>query len=221
MAEPDTRTPVYFVHGYNSAGAEHDLAAYMRALDPAKYRVVPYDYDYTQRLGKSAQDLASKIKAEGRPVHVLAHSMGGLVSLGAVKALKEAGTVRSVTTVASPFNGHKGAAFGVYLSPFSRREVLKDMIPGSAYQKSIAGPNPGTKHFAVLADKDGEGDDDGTISLRSQTKRQVLNNATRITPSRNTHTSVLQDEKVIQQWATDLQNEDAPVLVAGTRHAEK
>lgn len=187
----DARIPVYFVHGYNSAGAEHDLHAFMRALDPAKYRVVPFDYDYTQRLDKSAAVLAQKIKEEGRPVHVLAHSMGGLVGMGAVKKLAGAGAVRSITTIATPFNGHKAAALGEYLSPFSTREVLRDMIPGSAYQRAVSGAVSNAPHHAFIVDKDGTGEDDETISIDSQTKRKILNKAASATTFRDTHTGIL------------------------------
>jgi pimeloyl-ACP methyl ester carboxylesterase len=213
--DPDTRTPVYFVHGYNSAGAEHDLHAYMQSLDPARYRVVPFDYDYTQRLGKSARQLAEKIKAEGRPVHVLAHSMGGLVGLGAVKELTGTGAVRSLTTVATPFNGHKGAALGHYLQPFARREVLKDMIPGSNYQRSLSDPHPGTKHNVFLVDKDGTGNDDETISLDSQSKRKVLSNASEVAGFRDTHTGILKNQAAISLWAQRVQEDDAAPIVAG------
>lgn len=214
-APGDKRIPVYFVHGYNSVGAAHDLSAYMQALDPKKYRVEAFDYDYTQRLDKSAKELAQRIQAEGRPVHVLAHSMGGLVGLGAVKALDGTGAVRSVTTLATPFNGHKGAAFGVYLSPFNRREVLRDMIPGSDYQRSLSIPSTDTKHRVVIVDKDGRGDDDESISVDSQSKRKVLNNAADVSAYRDTHTGILRNTQSIQRWAGALRSSEDPAIVSG------
>ena len=211
----DSRTPVYFVHGYNSAGATQDLHAYMQVLDPAKYRVVSFDYDFTQRLDKSARQLAQQIKAEVRPVHVLAHSMGGLVSMGAVKELDGQGAVRSVTTIATPFNGHKAAALGVYLQPFSGREVLRDMIPGSKYQREIATAHSDTTHRAFLVDKDGTGDDDGTISVESQSKRAVLRHASGVAKFRDTHTGILRNPQAIKQWQTRMSEDDTPPVLAG------
>lgn len=205
MAEAqDERIPVYFVHGYNSAGAEHDLGAFMQAVDPKKYRVVPFDYDYTQRLDKTATELAERIRAEGKPAHVLAHSMGGLVALGATGKLKGTGKVSSLTTIATPYNGHKAASLGVYLAPFMGRPVWRDMVPGSDYQRAISAQDPGTAFNVFVADKDGRRKDDGAVSFESQTKRKVVARASRVVGFQNTHSGVLRDPAAVKQWVESL-----------------
>lgn len=216
MPAHDNRTPVYLVHGYNSPGADKDLAAYAAALDQTKYRVVPFNYDYTQRLGKSAAQLTEAVRKEGRPVHILAHSMGGLVSMGAAKALDAEGAVKSLTTIATPFNGHKGAAAGKYLAPFNRREVWSDMVPGSDYQRSLSGGLRSGKHHALIVDRDGDGeaDDDGTISVASQTKRKILGSAASVSQFRDTHTGILRNPDAIKKWLVDLDADEAPVTTA-------
>src|SRR5262249_37593345 len=47
-----------------------------------QWDVFPFAYDWRDDLDKAADDLAARIKAwrGGKPVHLVAHSMGGLVS---------------------------------------------------------------------------------------------------------------------------------------------
>lgn len=196
MAE---KTNVFFVHGYKSEGSEKDFADFIKALDPQKYNVVPFNYDYDAPLAKSADELAAKIRESGGG-HVLAHSMGGLVARGAAQRLADSGEVKTLTTVATPFNGHGAAFLGKYLAP-GGADSWSDMVRGSAYQREVSRPLKGrVKHSMFVADKDGSGDDDGTVSVASQTKRKITMDAERVRVVNDTHSGVLHNQDVIREW---------------------
>lgn len=188
---------VILVHGYRSRGSAVDFAEFTAAMAPEKYNIIPFDYDYRAPLAQSADKLAELIRQSGG-AHVLAHSMGGLVARGAAERLADTGEVRSLTTLATPFNGHGAAFLGKWLGG---APVHTDMTRGSRYQKSLSAPLKGkVKHVMFVADKDGTGDDDGTISVASQTKRKIVNDAAGYTAVRDTHTGILKNPDVIHGW---------------------
>jgi triacylglycerol esterase/lipase EstA (alpha/beta hydrolase family) len=78
----------------------------------------------------------------GRSVDIVAHSMGGLVARAAISGTaKERGKngwpkyiyVEDVVTIGTPHNGTRGWASVCFLST-----VCKEMLPGSAFLKSLA-----------------------------------------------------------------------------------
>lgn len=197
---------VILVHGYKSAGAAKDLGEFAAALDPEKYNVIPFDYDYNAPLSESADKLAAKIREVGG-AHVLAHSMGGLVARGAAERTSDENVVKSLTTVATPFNGHGAAFLGKYLGG---EPSHSDMTRGSEYQRATAAPLRGkVRHNMVIADKDGTGVDDGTVSVASQSKRKIVRDAEVVQVVRDTHTGVLKNRQVIDQWARSLEGHGA------------
>lgn len=192
---------VILVHGYGSRGAAQDFSEFTANMSPEKYNVIPFDYDYRAPLAKSADKLAELIKQNGG-AHVLAHSMGGLVARGAAERLADTGEVKSLTTIATPFNGHGAAFLGKWLGG---ADSHADMARGSAYQKSLAAPLKGkVKHTMFTADKDGAGEDDGTVSVASQNKRKIVTDAEQYRAVQDTHTGILKNPKVIQEWLTDM-----------------
>lgn len=199
------RGRVVFVHGYGSMGAHKDLRKFIERLDQKKYQPVVYKYDHRDRLKKSAEGLSEAIRGFDGPVHVTAHSMGGLVARGAVEALRGEGRVKSLTTIATPFNGHKGAVFGVYLNPIQVGS-WKDMVPGSDYQRSFKPLQGETRHNVILANKNGDGD--GTISIKSQSKRKIINDADSVREYPESHTGVLENPQVIEDWIRKLEQDD-------------
>lgn len=195
------RGRVVFVHGYGSMGAHKDLRKFIERLDQNKYQPVVYKYDHRERLKKSADGLSEAIRGFDGPVHVTAHSMGGLVARGAVERLRGEGRVKSLTTIATPFNGHKGAAFGVYLSPIQTGS-WKDMIPGSDYQRSFKPLEGETRHNVILTNQD------KTISYKSQTKRKIIDDADSVREYPESHTGVLENPQVIEDWIRKLEQDD-------------
>lgn len=188
---------VILVHGFKSEGAAKDLGEYGAALDPEKYNVIPFDYDYNAPLAESADKLAALVRQVGG-AHVLAHSMGGLVARGAAERVADEGVVKSLTTIATPFNGHGAAFLGKHLGGVPSNT---DMTRGSDYQREVSKPLRGkVRHIMFVADKDGTGNDDETVSVASQTKRKIVQDAEFVRVVQDTHTGVLRNKEIIDDW---------------------
>lgn len=194
---------VILVHGYKSEGAEKDFSEFIKAMDPEKYNVIPFNYDYNAPLAKSADELAAKVKETGG-AHVLAHSMGGLVARGAAQRLADTGEIKSLTTLATPFNGHGAAFLGKYLP--GGVPSNSDMVRGSEYQRAVSSPLRGrVKHRMFVADANGS--DDGTVSVASQTKRKITQDAERVRVVHDTHSGILHNPEVVQAWLSGVEED--------------
>lgn len=152
----------------------------------------------THGVAERAAHLKACIEQEvppGEPVHILAHSMGGLDARYMTSRLGMADRVLSVTTIGTPHRGSSFADWGV------RRleRVLKPVfdlfdIPRQAFYDltcarckefdETAPPMPGVRYFSVAGRHDGawrslhwrfvhhvvaraEGENDGVVSLAS------------------------------------------------------
>ncbi len=113
------RIPVVFVHGYNGTPAEFEslIAGLPSEFQPwvAHY---PSGWDlqdlsryFAQLLGQLQQ------RAPGRPIGIVAHSMGGAISFHALGLVEEEVRVRSLITIASPLTGSEAARLGVRNAP--------------------------------------------------------------------------------------------------------
>lgn len=150
----------------------------------------------------SANNLSTFIQTLDTQVHIVAHSVGGLVGRGA--AIKIPEKIITLTTIVTPFNGHRGAVAGVYLNlrPFIRPS-WRDLVPGSTYQRSISMAST-VRHYVITAD-DGSGSD-GTVSLNNQQKRKIVNQAIEVRQYNETHTGILHNTEVISDWLLQMEN---------------
>lgn len=79
---------------------------------------VPPSGSIEARAARLADDIAQK--AQGKPVNIIAHSMGGLDSRYMISRLKPGNIeVVSLTTIATP---HRGSAFADYMFDAIGRE---------------------------------------------------------------------------------------------------
>lgn len=208
---------VILVHGFKSEGAAKDLGEYGAALDPERYNVIPFDYDYNAPLSESADKLAELVRQVGG-AHVLAHSMGGLVARGAAERVADEGIIRSLTTLATPFNGHGAAFLGKHLGGVPSNT---DMTRGSDYQREVSKPLRGkVRHVMFVADKDGTGNDDETVSVASQLKRKIVQDAEHVSIVRDTHTGVLKNRAVIDDWKRVIENRGFGLAVKTLRSSQ-
>jgi triacylglycerol lipase len=144
MMIPKLKAPIFLVHGllgYDrlKVGA-WTLASYFRGipetLERAGNRVLMTRVSPTAAVSVRAAQLKSYLdqKAPGEPVHIVAHSMGGLDARYLVSRLGMADRVLTLTTIATP---HRGTAFADWgLQRFERlvRPVLALFnVPGQAF----------------------------------------------------------------------------------------
>jgi len=66
---------------------------------------------FADSVGVRASELAEQVRNLPRPVHVIAHSMGGLDARHMI--VKDRSLVRSLTTIGTPHNGTSFADFGI------------------------------------------------------------------------------------------------------------
>lgn len=183
------RLPVLFVYGIS--GSPQDWRAAMEKLDRRKYQAWFAYYPSGSRLDKVANGLAGAIwllkQQHGFDrMAVVAHSMGGLVSRGAIqRVVMPAGTnfIPEFFTVSTPWGGHEAAASAVkhlkYPVPSWR-----DMAPGSEYLQEILSQPlpPGTRHDLLFSFQHSgriglPPDNDGVVGLASELFEPVQSQA--------------------------------------------
>ncbi len=152
------RLPVLFVYGIS--GSPQDWRAAMEKLDRRRYQAWFAYYPSGIQLDKAANGLAAAVlhlrqRYGFERMAVVAHSMGGLVSRGAIqRAVKQTGTnfICEFFTVSTPWGGAAAAESAVkhlkYPVPSWR-----DMAPGSEYLREILShPLPsGTRHDLMFS----------------------------------------------------------------------
>jgi triacylglycerol lipase len=205
MNFPKLRSPVLLVHGL--LGFDElkvcgwKIASYFpgitEALRAAGNRVMVPRLSPTGGVDRRAAQLKAYLDrhAPGEPVHILAHSMGGLDARYMVSRLGMAPRVLTLTTFGTPHRGTSFADWGI------RRleRVLKPLfnffdIPGQAFYdltttnccrfNEVVPDAPGVRYFSVVGRHGGdwrstrwrlfqnivhraEGDNDGIVSMAS------------------------------------------------------
>jgi len=212
LLEPydSARIPIVFVHGYG--GHPQQLATLIQGVDETRYQPWIYQYPSGWRIERSARSFDAALEAMRArhgfdEVHVIAHSMGGLVSRVMLRARTERGAaplVSSLITLASPLGGMPSAGEGAARSPMVIAS-WKDLDPDSAVVGSLANPPLGehTRWVLVSAD-DGGGEGDGTVSLSHQLPSASVADADRLVRVRATHTGVLASPEVFRVIEEEL-----------------
>ena len=206
--DPD-RTPVLFVHG--AAGSPQDWRLAMERLDRRRYQPWFYVYPSGMRLDAAADALNEAVKAlhERHPfprLHVVAHSMGGLVSRRFIErnVLNDRQSyIDTFITFSSPWGGHEAAAIGVKRAP----EVVpswRDMADGSEFlnhlfDRRLKGK---VRHHLFYGYRAGRSpilpaENDGTVSVASQTRREAVADAVEVRAFDETHMSILTSREAL------------------------
>ena len=199
------RVPVVFVHGINGTPASFDYLA--DKLDRKRFQAWVYYYPSGVHLEAIADHLfqtLTKLRQQYgfERFALVAHSMGGLVTRGAiVRHPAGAARIPLYITISTPWGGHKSAESGVKNLPMVVR-VWEDMVPGSPYQKSIfARPLPaGMQHhlmftFQRKSSSFGESDDQA-VTVASQLFAGAQGGATRVYGFDDTHVGILRNAEV-------------------------
>jgi triacylglycerol lipase len=202
---PKLRAPIVMVHGLLGYGRIRvggwTLSSYfpgiLEGLEAAGNRVLVPALSPTRGVAHRARQLRDFIEREspGEPVHVVAHSMGGLDARYMVSCLDMGNRVLTLTTLGTP---HRGTAFADWgLSRFERlvkpvchflgvpTQAFYDLTTARCRSFNLQVPDvPGVRYFSVAGQHDGhflnaefllpyrivlekEGPNDGVVSVAS------------------------------------------------------
>ncbi|MCL4837976.1 MAG: alpha/beta fold hydrolase, partial [Thermoanaerobaculia bacterium] len=207
-----TRTPVVFVHGM--LGSPRDFAPLVAALDRERFEPWLFYYPSGLSLDLSALFLAEALEEASRRlgvdrVHLVAHSMGGLVSRAALDFRLRRGRaplVAEFVTLSTPWGGARGARgmkLGVALAP-AVAPSWRDMLPASDFLARIAERPlpPGVRHTLLFGYAGGSvrisGADDDSAALTSMLLWDVARQAQFVLGFPADHEAILADSRVVE-----------------------
>jgi pimeloyl-ACP methyl ester carboxylesterase len=211
------KVPVLFVHGME--GSPQDLRPMIEALDRTRYQPWFLAYPSGLRLRFVSVYLAEAIRELGvrhKPhrMHVVAHSMGGLIARSFINqnvGLKRRQLVRTFITISTPFNGHAGAQQGVRFSPVVAPAWI-DMVPNSAFIKHLYEeplPEYVEHHLFFGYQANGGPSSDGVVMMSSVLDPRAQFAARGVYGYEESHSSILQSEDVILRVRRILEARDA------------
>jgi pimeloyl-ACP methyl ester carboxylesterase len=217
----DKKIPVLFVHGIN--GTPRDFSALLEKIDRKKYQ--PWLFYYPSGLdistiGNGLLGMTNKLWLEYRfkQLHIVAHSMGGLVArsmLNSCREEDECDFVRTFTSISSPFGGAKAAKSGLDYAPVVM-PVWRSMAPESAFLQSLfTTPLPnGVQHHILFGFRNASTLSgtcgDGTIPLDSQLRDDAQIQAASLHGLDEDHLSILNSKVVAAQLNVILSGKVLP-----------
>jgi pimeloyl-ACP methyl ester carboxylesterase len=196
------KIPVLFVHGIN--GTPRDFINLVDYIDRKKYQ--PWLVYYPSGLeiptiSNGLLGMLNKLWQEYRfkQMHIVAHSMGGLVArslLNTCQEENECDFIRTFTSISSPFGGAQAAKSGIEYAPVVM-PVWRSMSPESTFLNDLFSmPLPsgvehhilfGYRNVSTLSSTSG----DGTIPLESQLRHAAQQQATSLRGFDEDHLSIL------------------------------
>ena len=212
------RTPILFVHGI--LGSPRRFKPLIDSLDRSKYQVWFFSYPSGLRLSFLAGGLYQFLEMLHRvhdfnELHVVAHSMGGLVSRGSINRCTQNDSCKflsTYTTISTPWNGVASAASGVKWAP-TVVPVWLDLDPTSEYVTTLFDtllPDalPHQLLFGFRQDSFfGSESSDGTITLSSQLRMAAQEQSKTLRGYDEGHVSILSNESVADTVNQFLQQE--------------
>lgn len=209
-----TRTPVILVHG--AAGNALDFQRLMAHLGTEDWQFWLFSYPSGIELSVAAEALsrilAGLVRSHSVPsLSIVAHSMGGLVARAALLRLQReaaAINVNGFVTVATPWNGHPAARWGVKHSPVSLPS-WRDMLPDSEFIDSIVSTTVSTPHLLIYGEKSIDrfylpNRNDGAIGVDSATHQPIVDQAAAVAKFDLDHVSIIQSAPVAEEIARFL-----------------
>jgi pimeloyl-ACP methyl ester carboxylesterase len=195
---PD-KTPVLLVHGIG--GTPRDFEPLLQGLDREHYQPWLFYYPSGLELSALGTGLVGMLNElwrqhRFRELHVVAHSMGGLVARSFINECRkqdEFGWLRTFTSISSPFGGASAAQAGVDHAPVVM-PVWRDMSPQSRFLGELfASPPPvQVQHHLVFGYRD------RTVPLHSQLPLAAQQQAASMRGFDDDHTGILAEPEVAQ-----------------------
>ena len=151
--DKNDQIPTLLLHGYGQNRADFwVLGSRLRAR--GRGRLFAFNYWGFGAIDGIADLLRERVEAiceetGAEQLHIVAHSMGGLVSRYYIERLDGARRVRSLTALGAPLNGTERAR----VSP---GRSCREMTPGSEFLRQLGPPNPpeGVRYHAVWSHAD-------------------------------------------------------------------
>ena len=202
------KIPVLFVHGID--GSPRQFTELIAQLDANRYQAWVYYYPSGLKLTWVAEAMAEFLEVLNRKLqfdelHIVAHSMGGLVSRGGINSCaknESCSYLRSYTSISTPWYGVESAHSGVKWAP-TVVPVWRDMDPRSDYVTTLfETPLPaqlpyqllfGYRHDSMFGSESG----DGVVKLSSQLRQEAQDQADVVRGYDDDHVGILSDPAVI------------------------
>lgn len=205
------RIPVVFVYGIG--GSPQDWRYFMENFDRKRHQLWFFHYPSRMRLNRVAGVLATGLRALKKQhgfskCHVVAHSMGGLVSRAAITeavAAEGKNFIPHFVSISTPWGGHKAAESGI-------RHLKKpvpswlDVAPNSDYLlKLYATPLPeGTTHDLLYGSIEGgpfwmKEKNDGVVTVESETDLRIKRSTTSFQHLIYEHVEILKQPAVVER----------------------
>ena len=215
------RTPVVFVHGMQ--GSPRDFRELVAGLDRTRFQAWVYYYPTGIDLvvnGLVLRELLGELRHRlgFERLHVVAHSMGGLVSLSAILGAAAEGAdlgIDRFVTISTPWQGAvgtRGMRAGLAITP-TTAPSWTDMLPESGFLEQLeAQAVPPGVHFSLIFGFAGSnamvsGADDGTVAVRSMAAWSMIQQAEYVLPVAADHEGILRDAAVAAAVARLLRGE--------------
>ncbi|GAA5215113.1 esterase/lipase family protein [Corallincola platygyrae] len=204
------KTPVLFIHGMG--GFPEQFSDFIDRLDRTRYQPWVYSYPSGMRLGLVSYHLNLLLghlyeEYQFSEIDIVAHSMGGLVSKGALLRCGSSCPFSGVlTSIATPWSGHKSAKTGVAMAPLAVPSWF-DMQPESQFLKWLELEKlPDSFKFNMAFAYRSKGlsreNNDGAVTLESQLAIHAQEDALDIRGFNETHTSILKSKEVYEWWVS-------------------
>jgi hypothetical protein len=212
------RIPVLFVHGIN--GTPRSFTPLIESLDKSRYQPWVFYYPSGLPLPLLSSGLFNlmqnlQVLYQFNEAHLIAHSMGGLVSRGYLNECindKACNYLTSFTTIATPWGGAASADLGIKYAP-TVVPVWNDLSPSSAFLNDlfITETNSGLRVNLFFAFRRenliGSENTDGAVSLSSQLRYDAQAQADKIMGFDKSHVGVLSDPLLLDAVNTILNSE--------------
>lgn len=198
-----TRIPVLFVHG--AGGSPQDWRLAMEKIDRSRYQPWFFFYPSGARLDNIAQVLNEGVERlhsryRFQRLHVVAHSMGGLVSRRFIQknVIEDKNSyIDTFITFSSPWDGHEAAALGVKWAP-SVIPSWRDMEHGSSFLAHLYDERlKGRVNHHLFYSHRGKrspvmpAENDGSVSVASQLRPEAVADAVSVQGYNEDHMSIL------------------------------
>lgn len=219
------RIPVLFVHG--AAGSAQDWRAFFDNLDRSRYQAWFFQYPSGSAVESTAYLLYWKLlnlqlRHGFTRLHVVAHSMGGLLVRRFL--LDHGGQFPQLSqfiSISTPWLGETTATLGVEHSP-AVVPSWRDMQPeGNFLARLFERPLPATMNYTLLFGHRGgynllRPTSDGTVTLASQLRPEAQAEAGLVMGFDEDHVSILTSPQVFGQVARLLDSAGQPGTRSGS-----